>query len=155
MAGIPKPNAAVLAARSRRGVGSFGRQIKEKWFIEKTVNKIALTMRQRTGIATAFLKDKVIRNISLAVTKGTGPRGGRVVTNRSKSGEFPKADSTQLMKTIFSGVRSTGRKQWEGFVATPLDYGLMLETKMNRSFLQRSLRENRGTIKRILTGPIK
>ena len=77
------------------------------------------------------------------------------MTGRSKPGEFPHAETTQLLKTIFGEVRQTARGVWDGFIGTPLSYGLILEIKMNRSFLVRSLNEERGNIKRILTGPIK
>jgi hypothetical protein len=128
--------------------------VRWQWFIKEVSDKISLTMLERTRIATNFVMSKVIRNISTAVTKGTGPRGGRVVTNRSKSGEFPHAETTQLMKTIFSDVREFGDGSCEGYVGTPLPYGLILEVRMGRSFLVRTLNEERAEIVRILTGPI-
>lgn len=126
-----------------------------EWFIREVSSKVAVTMRQRVGLATQYLKNKVVRNISTPVVKGTGPRGGRVVMGRSVAGEFPHAETTQLMKTIFGEVRETSPGVFDGFVGTPLDYGLILETQMDRSFLVRTLREEQGTIKRILTGPIR
>ena len=152
---IPKPSAAVLAARARKGKIGAVRAARIEWFIENVSNKIQLTLKDRLRIAVQLLQSRVVENISRPVTKGTGPRGGRVVLNRSKPGEFPKADTTQLMKTIFVGVRQVEKNVREGFVGTPLDYGLILETRMNRSFLLRTLNEERGRITRILTGPIR
>lgn len=150
MAAFKAPSAAVLSARARSSAkGDF----KIEWFAKRVTDKVALSMKKRIKIATALLLTKTVKNISRPVTKGTGPRGGRVVTNRSKPGEFPKTDTTLLMKLI-EDVRKVGGV-WTGHVGTPLDYGLILETKMNRSFLVRTLNENRAGLTRILTGPIK
>lgn len=154
MAGIRAPSAAVLAARGRRDAAKAGSAVKIDWFIEQVSSRITLTMNQRVRLATAFLKDRVVRNISRPVTKGTGSGGGRVVTDRSKRGEFPKADTTQLIKSVFDGVVVRG-KVTEGFVGVPLDYGVILETRMDRSFLVRTLNEERLRITKILTGPIR
>ena len=154
MARIPQPSAAVLNARRRSLVAAASSGVRIQWFIKNVTNRIELTMRQRMRIATALLRDKVVRNISRPVTKGTGPRGGRVVLDRSKPGEYPKADTTQLMKTIFDDVRKSAGA-WEGYVGTPLDYGLILEARMDRKLLEATLNEERLNITRILTGPIK
>ncbi len=149
------PSAAVEAARARRAGRAGAGAVETEWFVKEVSDKVSLTMKQRVGIATELLKSKVVRNISTAVVKGTGPRGGRVVTGRSKPGEYPHAETTQLLKTVFSDVRETSRGVWDGFVGTPLDYGVILETMMHRSFLVRTLNEERSKIQRILTGPIK
>ena len=151
---IPNPNAAVLAARGRRAGAAAQGEARIQWFIREVSNKIAMTMRHRVGIVTHLLKDRVVRNISTPVVKGTGPRGGRVVTGRSVSGEFPHAETTQLLKTIFAEVREVQPGAFEGYVGTPLSYGLILETKMGRSFLVESLRQMSPQIRQILSGPI-
>ena len=110
------------------------RNVRIEWFIDRTEGRIEVTMRQRVVLAVKFLESRVVQNISRPVTKTTGPRGGRVVTDRSVPGEFPKADTTQLLKTIFSDWRSSG-KYVDGFVGTPLDYGLILETRMDELFV--------------------
>ena len=143
-----------LCGRERRIVRTKDAEVRVDWFIRGMQKNVNLTMKQRVKVAVAFLKDRVVRNISRAVTKGTGPRGGRVVTGRSQPGEFPKADTTQLMKSIFGDVRIVAGNV-DGFVGTPLDYGLILETKLDRSFLQRTLREERQRITSILTRPIR
>jgi hypothetical protein len=151
----PRASAAVEAARRRR-VGRAAQQAVEiEWFIKEVSDKVSMAMRQRVRIATELLKSRVVKNISTPVVKGTGPRGGKVVTDRSKPGEFPHAETVELLKTIFGVVTETIKGVWDGFVGTPLDYGLILETKMHRSFLVRTLNEERDKIKRILTGPIK
>jgi hypothetical protein len=149
---------AVLAARQRRAGAAARRDVRIEWFIDKVAKRVDLTMRQRVLIATALVKDQVIRNISRRVTKKKGPRSGRiVVSDRSKPGEFPKADTTRLMKDIFSVVRQTQKGVFDGFVGTSLDYGLILETseRLNRSFLVRTLNEQRTRIKRVLAGPMR
>ena len=151
-------SAAVLAARARRVAGKGASEARIEWFIAEVAEKLAITMRRRVEMATFMVKDKVVQNISRPVTKTKGSKSGRiVVTNRSKGGEFPKADTTQLMKGIFAGVRQVSKGNFEGFVGTPLDYGAILETnkRLNRSFLVRTLREEQSKVNRILTGPIK
>lgn len=111
-------------------------------------------MRQRVMLAAHLLKDRIVRNISTPVMKGVGPRGGRVVTGRSAPGEFPHADTIELLKSIFEEVKETSPGCFEGYVGTPLHYGLILETRMNRSFLLRTYEESIGDIRAILTGPM-
>jgi len=61
------------------------------------------------------------------------------------------------MKTIFAERRMRRKGDYEGFIGSPLDYGLILETnaKLDRSFLKRTLEENRALVMRILSGPLK
>lgn len=150
---FPKADARVEAARQRRVGAAQQSSVRIEWFINEVSNKITMTMERRVWMATEFLKSKVVQNISRPVTKGTGSRGGRVITGRSVAGEFPKAETTQLMKTLMSGVIVRGGII-DGFVGTPLDYGVILELRMRRSFLVRTLNEQRGQITRLLTGPI-
>lgn len=147
---------AVLTARGRRGAVNAKSAVRWEWHIRKVSDKIAMTLKARMRLTTAFLRDRVVKNISQPVTKSIGVISGRiVVSNRSKEGEFPKADTTLLMKTIFDDLRPAGKGIWDGFVGTPLDYGVILELRMKRRFLARTLDENRTTVVRILTGPIK
>lgn len=148
------PNAAVLAARALRAGAARASDVRWEWFTSRVIAKVTMTMQQRMRIATEYLKSHVIRNLSTPVVKSRGPRGGRVVTGRSRPGEYPHAETTMLMKNIFGYVQPLG-KSAEGFVGTTLDYGLILETKMNRSFLIKTLNEQRGQITRVLTGPIR
>jgi hypothetical protein len=61
------------------------------------------------------------------------------------------------MKTIFGEVMETRPNVWEGFVGTPLDYGLILEVSstLDRSYLLRTFHEQIGNIINILTSPIQ
>ena len=132
--------------------------MRSTWWINEVSGKIQLTMRKRVKIATDFLKQRVVQNIKEPVSKKrhrkTKKRAGYTsISGRSKSGEFPKADTTQLLKSII-GKTSKVPGGWEGVVGTPLHYGLILETKMDRSFLLRTLNENQMLINKILTGPI-
>jgi len=147
------PSAAVLAARGRRK--EWVQPVKWEWFLRDVVDKVSMTMRARMMLATNRLHDKVVQNINRPVTKSKGPRGGRVVTNRSKPGEFPKVETAQLKRTIFHTVRPGGKGIYDGYIGTPQDYGVILELRMERSFLVRTLNEELLTVRRILTGPIK
>ncbi len=147
----------VLVGRARRlRQASFVTQgnVRFEWFIKEVINKIDLTLRQRMSLAVQLLESKVVANIGRPVTKSKGPRGGTVVTNRSKRGEFPKLDTSELQKSIFKDVRKVAGGV-EGYVGTNLDYGLILEVRMNRSFLVRTFNEERGKVKQILGRRIK
>ncbi len=147
---------AVAAARARRVGGQARSDVRFEWFIKEVMQKVRMTMRQRVTIAGQHLQTRVVKNISKAVRKIS--IGGRtVVTVRSKKGEFPRADTTLLMKTIFNEVRSKNRDIVDAYIGTPLEYGLILETnkRLDRSFLLRTLREERRNLVRIIDGPIK
>ena len=154
---FPKTPKAVGAARARRAARAGERAVRVEWFIENVSNKVSITMKQRVALATELIKNKVVQNISRPVSKGTGPRGGKVVSNRSKKGEYPKAETSLLMKLIFGVVKQVKKGTYDGYIGTPLDYGAILETSkgLDRSFLVRTLREESAKVKRILTGPIK
>lgn len=126
--------------------GKRGSRARVIWFIDNVTDKVNLTMKQRVSIATSMLHSKIVKNVSRSV----GRSGGKV-TARSKKGEFPRADTTQLMKTLFWDVKRIGKRATEGFVGTPLDYAVILELHRDRSFLVRTLNEERPMLKRILT----
>lgn len=150
----PRNITAIEKARVRRAKSAGLASSRTRWFIEEVSNKVSLTMKVRVRLATEFLKSVVVKNISRPVTKII--TSGRVrVTNRSKPGEFPKADTTHLMKTIFGITKETHKDVYDGFIGTPVDYGVKLELKMKRSFLRRSMNEQRSKIIRLLSGPIK
>lgn len=164
MANEARRIAAIEAARARRSASAADRSRETQWFIDEVSNYVALHMRKRVRLATELVKSRVIKNISRPVTKtvvtrrtATGQtRSYTRVTNRSKPGEFPKADTTLLMKTIFSDYQQAADGVYDGMVGTPLSYGLILETsqRLDRSFLRRTLNESRTEITRILTGPL-
>lgn len=144
---------AIEGARKRRVKTAGLRAARTEWFIKEVSDTVDLTMKKRVRIATEFVKNKVIKNISRPVTKTIV--GGRVVvTDRSKPGEFPKADTTQLMKTIFTDFKTVSKHIHDGYVGTPLDYGLILEMKLDRSFLIRTFNEERSNINRLLLGTL-
>lgn len=149
---------AVEAARARRAQSAADRNVEVEWFINEVSSKIKLPIEARVKVATEFLRDKIVQNISRPVTKTpvTGKKGTYTrITNRSKPGEYPKADTTQLMKSIFSVTMSTASGMYDGAIGTPIDYGVILELSMDRSFMVRTLFEERSKIVAILTGPIK
>lgn len=149
---------AIERARRRR-VGRADLVSKRtEWFIKEVSDKVAFTLHQRVRLATSFLQNQVVKNISKPVVKDivTRPDGSQatIVTERSKKGEYPRADTTQLMKTLIADVRRVSKNITDGFIGTPLDYGLILELRLDRSFLRRTLNEQRRKVTQILTGPI-
>lgn len=147
---------AIEAARARRVASAGMREAKTEWFIDEVSQTVRMSLKSRVRLATELVKNRVIRNISRPVTKTVVKSGGRsktIVSNRSKPGEFPKADTTHLMKTIFSAYTEENGL-YTGHVGTPVDYGVILELRMARSFLVRTLRESYNDVLRILSGPI-
>jgi hypothetical protein len=151
---VAVPNASVIEARARRAGADAARSVRLEWFGDKVLGTLHLNMHQRVALATEHLRSTVVRNISVPVRRFLGPRGGKRV-ERSVAGEFPRADTTQLMKTIFTVVQDEGTTV-AGYVGTPLSYGLILEVteRLDRSFLQRSLNEEHALITKILTSPM-
>jgi len=145
---------AIEAARARQTIRAGQSEVRIEWMIKEVVGKINMTMDRRTRLATELVKSKIIKNISVAVLKETGPMGGTIVTQRSVRGEFPRADTVQLLKSLFSEVKIT-KNGSQGYVGTPLSYGLILELHRRRSFLVRTLNENRSRVKAILSSRIK
>jgi hypothetical protein len=121
------------------------------WFENQVLNNINIGMRARIKIACQLLRDQTVINISKPVRKEHGrDRRGRFkvrVTERSRPGEFPRADTTRLMKDIFWQLDEDGMG---GIVGTTLDYGVILETRMNRSFLRRTFNEMGLSLRTIL-----
>lgn len=150
---MAKFSAAVQAARGRRAQRAKQSAVEIESFVDEVAKRIDLSLKQRVYIAVNFLQDRIVKNISVPVTKVVIGKRARV-TERSKPGEFPRADTTQLMKTVFCGVTEDGPGAIMGYVGTPLGYGLELETLKDRRFLTRTLDEERATIVKILTGPL-
>lgn len=144
---------AVEAARSRRSGRAGQTHVEIESFVDEVSRRIDMTLKQRMHVAVAFLQDRIVKNISVPVTKVVIGNRTRV-TERSKPGEFPRADTMQLYKSIFWDVREDSPGRIQGFVGTPVWYSVPLELMMQRRFLTRTLDEERQSITRILTGPI-
>lgn len=138
----------MLAARERRMV-RFNTRL--AWFGQRVLRNVNIGVVARLKATAQLLRDKVVINISIPVVKVKSPRTGRIiVTERSKPGEFPRADTTRLMKDIFWEVDERLNR---ARVGTTLDYGLYLELYMNRSFLRRTLNEIAPQLGAIIAGP--
>lgn len=159
---------AIEKARDRRASSAAARNVEIQWFIDQVSNKVRKSLSSRLNLAVQLLRNRVVINISDPVIKivsskvVTGKRSKKpktvshtIVRGRSKPGEFPKADTTLLMKTIFSEIVDDGNGTISGYVGTPLMYGVILELFMSRSFLVRTLNDSRQDINGILLGPIK
>lgn len=146
-----------MASPAEQALGLSRRQqrfnVRLVWLGEQFERGFDMTMRARVRLAAQLLRDKVAINLSVPVRKYRSPRTGRTVvdpTSRSRSGEFPRADTTRLMKDIYYEMQNTAGGH-RAIVGTTLDYGLLLETVMNRSFLVRTLNEMQPYIRGILT----
>jgi len=149
---------SIESARQRRVIAIQARVDRWETNVKPTLDTVAFTMKERVRIATEHLRNKVVLNISRPVTKYSGRISGRIqVKDRSKAGEFPKADTTMLLKNIFGSTANMGGGVWEGYVGTTLDYGAILETSenLNRKYLSTTMLEETETIVGILSGPLK
>lgn len=148
----------IAAAQARRMVKLTARIAWIQDFAEQVKNRVDLTAQQRVKIATELVKNSVIRNISVPVVKTPtervhGKGSYTKVTERSKSGEFPRTDTGQLLRTVMSTVEKTPWGGWVGYIGSPLSYGVILELRMSRSFLVRTLVEEKATVMKILGSP--
>ncbi len=165
---------AIEAGRVRRVERATRKTANIEWYIENVTKKVDMTMLRRMREAVQYLQSKIVINISRPVTKTVvaqkivvekADKTGKIrkrkrtvkrvrVTDRSKPGEFPKADTTLLMKSIFHDIKtSPGRVN--GFIGTPIDYGVILELRMGRSFLVRTLNEELATLRAMFVEPIR
>ncbi len=138
-------------------------EVKVQLFIDRVMREKTILVANRVKIAGNFLRDMVVANLSRPVRKlqssytsqdasGVATKHTRTAVDpdsRSKPGEFPRADSTRLMKNIF---HHHDAQRVESRIGTSLKYGLILETRMDRSFLRRTLNEMRYQIVRIVQG---
>lgn len=170
MADGARTSRAVEAARARRTARAAADVVRVRWFIDEVCQQVRIPLKARVKLATTYLMNKVVLNLSTPVRKivtysmhskvvgGKAKLVSRVrvdPASRSRPGEFPRADTTQLMRTIFTDYQEPETGAFAGFVGTPLDYGLVLEIRKQRSFLVRTLNEERPNIMKILTGPIR
>lgn len=152
---MPPTRAQAIASRQAR-IRRIETRI--EWYGQQMQSNIRLGMQQRMKMATQLLRDKVVANISRPVTKTrvrtASGRSRTVVTDRSRPGEYPKADERWLIKSIFKEVHTESGRVI-GRVGTTLDYGLYLETspRLNRAFLLRTLNEERARLGLIIGGP--
>lgn len=144
----------IEAARGRRITRAVANKARLDILVDNINKEIQLPLEKRAMIAVEYLKTTIIRNISKSVGRETDAAGYVIVTERSLPGEFPRAETTQLLKTIFSEFGEVRPGVYEGFVGTPLNYGLILETslKLDRRFLSRTLEEEYDTIVEIIVG---
>jgi len=150
------PRTVSLAPTARQLGGQRARSnridARIEWFDDQVRQGVNMGMRTRVKLAAQLLRDKVVTNISIPVQMTKSRRTGLTVVvgaSRSVAGEFPRADTKRLMKDIFWKDQTRGARI-EAIVGTTLDYGLILETRMNRSFLVRTLRQMESRISNIL-----
>jgi len=148
-----------MATREEQIAGIVARNtrfdIRVEWLGDQFARGFRATLEARVRLAAQLIRDKAVINVSTPVHKYKGPQGGIVVDedSRSEPGEYPHAETTLLMTTIFYQRQARTRGRISFIVGTPLDYGLILETVMDRSFLKRTMDEMQPALRRILVGP--
>lgn len=153
-----QPRVVNIKSRLRLGRIVTESRTRLKWYGERVAAGIEDTLTQRLTIVGKFVRDKVVLNISIPVTKKKSSRTGRLrAIERSLPGEFPRADTARLRGDIFLRVVKRGSRSKEARIGTTLKYGLILEVSesLDRSFLVRTLLEERPLIEGILLRPMK
>lgn len=110
-------------------------------YVDQVFQNTKLSVAQKLKMVGQAVRDRTVYNLSLPVRKYKSKRTGRTVvdpSSRSKRGEYPRADSTRLLKDVFWDFN---QNQLVVRVGVTLEYGLILEVKLGRSFLRRSLNE--------------
>ena len=123
-----------------------------EWHGKEVEAQITRELSRRVKRAVAHVQTTTIKNIQKRAFQTGGSEiryNPKRTGTASKPGEFPRADRGRLWQEIFMQMLTP----LSGMVATPLKYGLILETKMQRSFLERTLNEELKTITRIITTP--
>ncbi len=152
----------VRAAYARRAARKGKSEANIEWFIDDIQQLTDKTLEERMETAMQYLWVTTVKNIDVPVVKEVvtlkrGPNKGKTLTRvieRSKPGEFPRADTTNLRESIASEVVRTD-KGFEGYITTPLDYAVILELRLDRRFLRRTLEEEIPAIERILGAKLK
>lgn len=128
------------------------------WLDTKVMAELNAGVSRRLKAVVQFLANQVKLNISEPVVKKRVARKRTTVAGaagttytvvvdetRSKPGEYPKAVTSTLLRDVFWAMES----KLVGMVATSKKYGLILETLLNRSFLRRTVDENREQVNRV------
>ena len=129
--------------------------IRLKWMGMKVEAELKQGVRKRLMFIGEHLKKTMMINLSTPVTKvrksrrRTTSRGkaGSSYTwvqpeSRSKPGQFPRAETGLLRDSIIKGFVSPQTMM----VGTSKKYGALLETKLDRSFIRRTLNEQMGVV---------
>lgn len=117
------------------------------WWITETAREVLAGMSKRVDKSTRFLQYRIKQNISRPVVRTAEG------VQRSVPGEFPRKDSGDLRASVRVRFTKQGRKVVEGEVFTDMEYASPLETRMNRSFMERTMRESAPILKRMLLKP--
>lgn len=144
---------AMLRAREARLL-RFNTRL--QWYGDNVLRNVNVGFAARLKAIGQLLRDKCVINISIPVVKRKSKITKRmVVIERSQEGEFPRADTTRLMKDVFWEFHE---ENLSVRVGSTLDYAVWLETRLHRSFLRRTFTEMADAIRIILAtqegGPV-
>lgn len=164
-----------VSAWEEREIRWWGNVAKVLWGGEMVLAAQQMAVAQRLGLAAQLLHDRVKINLSIPVKKiprirvndtsetwmghptiSGGPIGSQYTyvppESRSKPGEFPRADQTHLMDSIWLEGPDQEGDEIVCRVGMPLAYGLRLELHMGRSFLVRTLNEEWPQLQQVVSG---
>jgi hypothetical protein len=123
-------------------------KVRQKFYVKEVIDSFESLNKSNVQDATTFLVEQTKRNITRVWHTGKNP---------SKPGEFPHAVTGKLAKSIRGRTVKGGERKrgitWTGYVSIGEDYGVILETspRLNRSFLVRTMQENKRALLKYLT----
>lgn len=133
-----------------------------RWNSQGLQTEIKQAMYKRMLLVGETIKNAHVKNLSKPVRKinkkrrRSTSRGAKGTTytyadpaTRSKAGEYPRADTTNLMKNIFADV-DIDPAGISCQVGTPTDYGAELELKAGRLGLRATLIETLPMVRKII-----
>ena len=125
------------------------RNITVHWHVGAFQNALFSELRNRIQIVGHYLKNKTQENVSVLVDMDS--RGN--VTQRSRPGEFPRMETGELRDSIKVDFENSGLN---ASVSVGAEHGIKLEVykRWNRSFLVRTLQEEKQYIRSIMMKPL-
>ncbi|MFC7443406.1 hypothetical protein [Laceyella putida] len=125
----------------------MARKVRQKFYIRETLDRFESHNKENVQNATTYLVEQIKRNLLR-----TSNQGGK---NPSKPGELPHYGSKDLAKSIRGRTVKGGKTRrgitWTGYVTMGEEYGLILELYRNRSFMVRTMQEEKRAIYQNLT----
>ena len=151
--GLERATVSAVAAASRAFMRNTNVSFTSRWFVNPVLRQLDKYLTRRVAMATQLVERQVKKNISIPVGRAVGKNGRLVVIQRSLRGQYPRLESGRLHDSITSQITNRNG-EINGHVMTPVDYGEILENKLDRSFLLRTVLQQQSAIRRILVRPM-
>lgn len=119
-----------------------------EWYAPAVTAAVDAEIANRVYRVGQHVFKKIQENISVWVEY----QGNKI--KRSKPGEYPRQETSKLRRSVYVQLKRT-KLGAEVRLGARAPYAIVLETSLNRSFIQRTWREEYPTIERMLKKPIR